>query len=172
MRGAIGLKFDYILSVGDDAFLTQEEHEVHVFNTKPRTVLSSTPTSSNVSNLSTDDGIILMAHAEKISLVEIPMDQKAFSSERALAQYIGVNTHPDVCTNVQLVAPGSAPTTNGEYKSFSKTVTYLHETGAYGLKFRALGMETMRILVFSEASFTNTRYMGSQLGFVISIDDA
>lgn len=41
---------------------------------------------------------------------------KTFTSVRAMIQYIGVKTHPDVCAPVQLIAPGAEYATPEEWK--------------------------------------------------------
>lgn len=47
-----------------------------------------------------DDGRLLLEQSEKIQKHEMAKTQKDFSSQRALAQYIGVNFRPDVCASV------------------------------------------------------------------------
>lgn len=47
----------------------------------------------------------------KIAKLTSPETQKYFAIEMALVQYIGVNCRQNICAAVQLIAPGSEPTT-------------------------------------------------------------
>lgn len=59
------------------------------------------------------------------------------------------------------------PTTDGEFKYFSKVVKHLKETKKNGLKYEKLYFETAKIVVLTDASFSNARGMRSQLGFLV-----
>lgn len=56
------------------------------------------------------EGDILIDQKDKIRKLEIPKSQKGFAIQRSMCKYIGVNTRPDVCTTVKLVAPGAEKT--------------------------------------------------------------
>lgn len=57
-----------------------------------------------------------MTQKDDVAELIVPTDQKAFTSQRELAKYIGVNSRAEICANVHLVAPGSNPTSKDEYK--------------------------------------------------------
>lgn len=75
-----------------------------------------------------------MSQTDKIERLTTATTQQAFSSQGAAAQYIGINTRPDICAAVHLIAPGNAPTKPEEYKSLAKSIKFLHETKTQGLK--------------------------------------
>ena len=86
-------------------------------------------------------------------------------------QYIGVNVRPDVCAPVQLIAPGNKPTSPEEYKSLQKTTKYLQKTKEQGLNYLPLDLESIRIVLLTDASFANATGMKSQLGYLLLLVD-
>lgn len=101
-----------------------------------------------------------------------PADNSSdFISQRALAQYIGVNVRPDICAPVQLIAPGKNEVTDKDIKSLKKTTKFLKETIEQGLTFVPLNLETMRLVLMTDASFANAQGMKSQLGYLIMLVD-
>ena len=113
-----------------------------------------------------------MSQADKIEKLAIAETQQEFTSQRALAQYIGVNVRPDICAPVQLIAPGKLPTTDKERKSLKKTTKFLKETIDQGLNYVALDLKTTKLVLMTDASFANAEGMRSQLGYlVLMVDD-
>lgn len=47
-----------------------------------------------------------MNQADKVAQLQTPECQKAFTSQRAVAQYVDVNSRPDICAKVPLVGHG------------------------------------------------------------------
>lgn len=90
--------------------------------------------------------------------------QSEFTSSRELGQYIGVFIRRDVCSEIQLVAPGKDPTTPKEMKLLSKVVTRLQNTAVIGLNVCRLDMRTVKIVVVSDDAFGNARDFRTQLG--------
>lgn len=80
-------------------------------------------------------------------------------------------TRPDTCANIQLIAPGADPTTPAEYKTLAKTTAHLKKTDTDGLIFQNLDINTVLIVMFTDACFANTTELRSQLGFVIVMAD-
>lgn len=113
-----------------------------------------------------------MTQSDTIHQLDVPVEQKRFTSQRALAQYIGVISRSDICAKIQLVTPGASVTTRKEYNSLAKTVAHLHQTRMHGLKFEKLDMATIYIIFFADAKLTTTREPRSQMGFVITMADA
>lgn len=172
LEGLILLKVDDTLGLGTTKFLEEEQEASKHFRSKPRTKLGPNPTAFNGLEIARhDDGIITITQEDKIYRIRTPTSQAELASQRALAQYVGVNTRPDVCAAIQLVAPGSKPPTPAEFKSFAKTVKFMQQTKPQGLSFVPLDLTTMRLLLVTDASFANTDNAKSQLGYVILMVD-
>lgn len=105
LQGAVGLQVDDYLAFSNDLFFSQEKPKFHTLKSKPRTLLYNTATSYNGSNLSIHDGTIHMTQTDKIAQHTIPENQKSFTSDRALAQYIGLSTRPDMYDIMQIITP-------------------------------------------------------------------
>lgn len=69
---------------------------------------------------------------DKIEGLDVPKTPKEFCSKRAMCQYIAVNTRPDACATIQLIAPGSEDTTGQEFKILEKTIGHLKDTKRVG----------------------------------------
>lgn len=74
-----------------------------------------------------------------------------------MSQYVGLNCRPDICTVVQLVAPGADPTTATEFKTMKNIFSLLQNTMEKGLDYVKLGMDSVRIVVLTYASFANAK---------------
>ena len=172
LDGFIVLQVDDSLGFGTPMFLAEEEKASSRFKCKPRTYLDKSQILFNgLCIKQIDKGLISMTQEEKIDKVKHPTTEEEFASQRALAQYIGVCSRPDICAAVQLLAPGSEPTTPAEMKQFSKAVKHLHDTSTIGLKFKGIDMTTARITILSDAAFGNARGLKSQLGYLILLTD-
>lgn len=84
-----------------------------------------------------------------------------------MAQYIGVNSRFDVSAGVKLIEPGSESTTIEEFKSIKKSISHLKDTSEIVLNFVPLDMNTVKILVITDAYFSNARNMRSKLIFIV-----
>lgn len=116
-----------------------------------------------------EDKISKLEYADTVSIVTI--DQ--FISARALAQYIGVNTRPDICAPIQLIAPGKDPPSKADIKLLRKITGFMKDTIDQGLYYVKLNLRTARIVLVTDASFANTKDIKSQLGYlVLMVDDA
>lgn len=176
LDGFILLQVDDSLGFGSTQFLDEEQTASARFRCKPRTAIATKPITFNGINISrtTFDQTkhkYSINQTDKINKLSIVNDQKDFTSHRALAQYIGVNARPDVCAPVQLVAPGSTPTTDEEYKLFKRTVKHLKATSTQGLHYVPLDLTTTRLVLLTDSSFANAQGLKSQLGYIIAMVD-
>lgn len=147
---------DDSFGIGSAAFLKDEESVAHNFKCKPRTILINETMTFNGSELyRSNPPLICMRQHEKIGKVRNPTDQKTFANQRAMAQYAGVNTHPDTCAPVQLVARGNDPSTDEDFKALKKDIKHLKDTSTSGLNYIALNLPSTRLLVFTDSSFEN-----------------
>lgn len=80
-----------------------------------------------------------------------------------LAQYIGVNTRPDVTASIQLVAPGNEPTSPTEYKVLNKKIAHMKSSIDTGLTHIPIDVANMHLIFMTDASFANARGFTCQL---------
>ena len=171
IEGLILLQVDDSLGFCTPNFMEDEERASTVFRCKPRTPISTKPISFNGIYICKKGETYSMTHGEKIDKLECVETQKAFVSQKALAQYIGVNVRPDVCASIQLVAPGSKPTSDEEYKTFKRTVKSMIATRDQGLNFIKLDIPSTKLILLTDASFANAEGMKSKLGYMIAMVD-
>lgn len=96
-------------------------------------------------------------------------EQKGFTSQCALAQYILDNSRADVCANNHLITTGASTTTREKLNSCAKTVKHLRDRRTHGLKFQKLYVSTLKIIVITDESFANTCDLRSQLQIAIAM---
>jgi hypothetical protein len=169
------LQVDDSWGTGTRKFLEDEERESRRFVTKPRTMMR--PGSSVCYNGSiisqTSDGEFTLTQEEKlVALKQSKVDDQLVST-RAAMQYIATCTRPDIAAACQLQASkvGKGASTQ-TYKDVNSLVDVCHRTAKDGLKFVRLNLETLRVVVFCDASFANAENFKSQLGFcVLLVDD-
>ena len=101
------MQVDDSLGVGTESFLEKEEIASKQFRCKPRTIISSENTSFNGINIKKTTASYSITQSDKVDKLVDPTTSVEYASHRALAQYVGVNTRPDICAPVQLLAPGS-----------------------------------------------------------------
>lgn len=106
--------------------------------------------------------MLCMTQSEKIGRLSIPMTEERFESQRALGQYIGVNCRPDICSTVQMDAPGNMQIGKARSKLFLKKIEHMMEEVQVGLDFGKLDLGSARVAVLSDASFANAAEMKTQ----------
>lgn len=79
-----------------------------VFLAKPRKTIEKTKTLFNEVVLYVTTHKKVRMTEQKYSLaLETPTTQKSFRNQCALVQYIAINFRSDICTTLQLIAPGN-----------------------------------------------------------------
>lgn len=116
-------------------------------------------------------GRLKQSSPKKIERLVIAATQKQFASQRAMSQYIGVNSRPDICQRVQLIYPGNYFTNPNEFKVLEKIIKHFRTTPNQGLNFVQLKFSTISLILLTDASFENAKNLRSQLGFVILLVD-
>lgn len=153
-------------------FLEDESRAAVEFKSKPRVLASRKPLKFNGTWIrKRKDGRTETVQTDKIEGMKGPHDQKSFDSQRALSQYIGVCTRPDVCANVQLISKGAEPSTSEEHGILSRTIRHLQNTKDMGLTYEKLDMESVKLVLITDASFSNARKLKSQLRYVVLMMD-
>lgn len=158
---------------GIPSFLQDENAKSKKFLSKPRKLLQNGDQAEfNGVNLKLDDeGVYHLVQDQKLSSLTVAQDRDDFVSTRAKAQYIGNCTRPDICAAVQLLASSTTTPEEKDYKSLEAVVRRCNATANVGLKYVPLDMKTLRLVLFTDASFANTKNLKSQIGFVFVLTD-
>jgi len=172
--GLTVLKVDDSFGHGDTKFLDDEERESRRFKCKPRKLVKKGDTVDfNGCCISVkENSVHWLGQDDKLRNLKVPETPEELVSTRAQIQYIGSCTRPDLCAPVQLMA---SAVTNPEQRTFlemKKIVDWCHETCNVPLKYVPLDYDTIRLALFTDASFANTDLLKSQLGFVLVLIDA
>lgn len=110
--GALIPKVHDSMYIGTERFIIHEAEASHRYKSKPREILSRSPTPCNGYYIHrTPTGDIRMFQSDKITLLTPPDTEKCFVSQRAMAQYIGVKMRPYITASVQLVTSAYEPIT-------------------------------------------------------------
>ena len=109
--------------------------------------------------------------SRKLRKLRAPTSQKDLVSVRALVQYIASCTRPDLCAGAQLLSTEVSNPDADTYGKMEKLVCRCQNASQVGLKFVNLDKESLRLQLFTDASFANAKKLKSQLGFVIVLSD-
>jgi hypothetical protein len=166
------LQVDDNLGHGTPMFLKDEEHHSSRFVCKPRQILHEGHSIHfNGAELSMHPRRILaLTQSKKLQELKHAKIGGELVSIRAAMRYIATCTRPDLAAPCQLLASrvgDNAP--HSVYTAMNKLVSIARETVQDGLRFVPLDLETVRVVLFSDASFSNAAEYKSQLGFVICL---
>lgn len=192
--GIVGLQTDDTLFLADTIFAASEQDELGKaqFLAKDREFLTtSTPIKFNggMVNLLEDGSVILTQErqCQNLSTVKLkdvasttsargatrkaltPKDQ--YVAQRARGAYIASMCQPEASFDLSFAAQVSNPGEN-DAKLLNKRLQWQMDNATRGLKFVKLDIKTLRLLVFTDASFANNVDFSSQIGFIIAIADA
>ncbi len=175
-EGLIGLttlQVDDSYGFGSEDFLNDEGRESTKFKSKERQILKEGDQSEfNGCVIKVNTGNVYeLIQSDKLRSLRAPETQKDFVSTRAKAQYIGCCTRPDICAKVQLLPSATEQPTTQNFKSLKKVVEWCRRTSETGLKFVPLDVNSLRLVLFTDASFANTENLKSQIGFVLLLAD-
>lgn len=116
-------------------------------------------------------GVFTLMQSDKLSALIPPKTVEEAVSLRAKVQYIATTTRPDLASPSQLRAAEVTNPIRSTFRKLKDLVNYCHKSKDLGLKFVALDKESIRIVLFTDASFGNKRDLSSQMGFLIVIVD-
>jgi hypothetical protein len=138
-----------ICHFGDHIMLTQENicQKIRPVSKKPQTLTNSRGEVRN--NLSVKD---------------------QFVAQRATGAYVAGGCQPESAYGCSVAAQATDPT-DTDVDELNKTLLHISESGSRGLKFVKLSLNSIRILVFTDASFANNKDLSSQIGYVLVIAD-
>jgi hypothetical protein len=168
------LQVDDSFGVGDKDFLERENDASKEFKTKPRSLIKiGMSCKFNGGTISrTAAGRYVFHQSDKLGSLDVPSSDEAVISTRAKVQYVASMTRPDLVSPSQLLASDvRGPISSQTYKRVRDIVRYCRETEGIGLNFVQLDPASLRIFLFTDASFGNAENLSSQLGFVIVLAD-
>jgi hypothetical protein len=190
--GIVGLQTDDTLLLADETFAEVEQNELHraKFMAKEREQLTvDTPLKFNGGLIQlVSDGITLTQERQCKNLSTITVKPAASTSsrgvtrasltlkdqyiaQRARGAYIASVCQPEASFDLSFAAQVINPVED-DTKSLNKRLSWQIENANRGLKFVKLDINTLQLLVFTDASFANNKDLSSQIGYVIVLSDA
>src|SRR5271167_1264851 len=190
--GLVGLQTDDTLFLADPEFARNEETELQKakFLAKDREQLTTQhPIKFNGGqiNLQKDNSIRLTqeCQAQNLRLISTqdidltssrgetrksvsPKDQ--YVAQRARGAYIATVCQPEAAFDLSFAAQVTDPEP-ANIKLLNKRVQWQIENPARGLTFVPLDLESLSLVVFTDASFANNKDLSSQIGHVIVLTD-
>ena len=172
--GMTALQVDDAFGQGDDNFLRTEEEKSKRFKCKPGKVFQPGDTAffNGCSISAMDHGVHCLGQSVKLRSLKQPMNQTEMVSAKALMQYIGTCTRPDLCAPTQLLSEAVTTTPTKEtFQTMNKLINWCHDTSSAGLTFLPLNRDKLHLQLFTDASFANANRLKPQLGFVVLLVD-
>lgn len=191
--GIVGLQTDDSLILADDTFALQEERQLHEAKllAKQReklTTINSIKFNGGYINLEKDGSIYLSQERQCkcLRLVTLKASnlvsargniRKAVTSkdqyiaQRARGAYIATVSQPEAAFDLSYAAQVVNPKEE-DAKTLNKRLQWQIDHSDRGLRFVQLDTATMKLMIFTDASFANNINFTSQIGHVIVLADA
>jgi hypothetical protein len=189
--GVVGLQTDDTLFVGDDDFTEKEQAglEKAKFLAKERERLTfDNDLKFNGGVIHASDTGITLTQVRQCKNLKIVSNKNTtttssrgavrqnltikdqYIAQRARGAYISSVCQPEAAYDLSVAAQAVEPTEN-DVKKLNKRIQWQIENAARGLRFVKLEKDTLRLLVFTDASFANNRDLSSQIGYVLVLAD-
>ena len=189
--GIVGLQTDDTLFLADQSFADAEEAELQEakFLAKPREQLTEqTPIKFNGGLITQKGNLIKLTQerqAQNLKLVTArPTDltstrgetrktvntKDQYVAQRARGAYIATVCQPESAYDLSFAAQVTDPQEEN-VKQLNKRIQWQIDNATRGLTFVPLDMDSLSLLVFTDASFANNKDLSSQIGFVIVLTD-
>ena len=168
------LQVDDSFGAGSRRFIEEEQQYSTEFRTKPRKILDVGMGSMfNGAYIKHESrGLFSLSQWDKLSALVVPKTSDEAVSLRARIQYIATTTRPDLSSPSQLLSTEVINPIRSTFRKLKDLVNYCHATQEFGLKFVSLDANSLRVLLFTDASFGNAHDLSSQLGVVVIVVDA
>lgn len=189
--GIVGLQTDDTLFLADDTFARAEQDKLQEAKllAKERERLSTTTTLKfNGGLIAMDDAGITLSQerqCQNINLVSTkptelkssrretrkgvsPKDQ--YIAQRARGAYVASVCQPEAAFDLSFAAQVICPEEN-DVKALNKRLQWQLDNSTRGLRFVHLDAATLKLVVFTDASFANNKDLSSQIGYVIALVD-
>ena len=190
--GVVGLQTDDTLFIGDEKFAQAEESnlkDAHFLSKDRQQLTTTSPIKFNGGEITLQpDGSILfnqVHQCEGIKIVNLknadlvssrgtirksvtPKDQ--YIAHRAKGAYISSVCQPEAAFDLSYAAQIINPK-EIDAKRLNKRLQWQLDKKNRGLRFVPLDLETLKLVVFADASFANNPDGSSQIGFIIVLAD-
>lgn len=176
VRWATCLQTDDTNNNGTAYFLKMEEELGAHFERKPTMKLNEGSTIDfNGCNIRLNNGIYSISqqfHIYQLTEVRLSktIDNSMFSGQRARGAYITSIGRPDLTSGLALLAQCKTPTEHEIIKPNNLIKKANQRKSNYN--FARLDTDTLRLLVFTDASFAQNKYLTSKLGYFIVMADS
>jgi hypothetical protein len=188
----VGLQTDDTLILADTKFATHEEKELQKIkfmakNREKLTHLSALSFNGSKVKLEPDNTITLTQERQchNLNLVNVkpidltssrgkvrtavtPKDQ--FVAQRARGSYIASVCQPEAAFDLSFAAQVINPNEE-DAKHLNKRLQWQIDNPTRGLRFVPLDLDSLQLIVFTDASFANNKDLSSQIGFIIVLAD-
>lgn len=175
IRGEICLQTDDTLNLGTAAFTKIKEKQSQKIVRKPIQVLldGNVIFFSGIS-IHLSDGILSVEqefHIRQLTAPNetTPVDKSSFFSQRTRGTYIASLIRPDLFSGFEISAQVQNPTVYNAF-DLNKLIQQAKE-GGIRLKFTNLNTTTIRVAVFTDASFAKNLDISSKLGYLMLLAD-
>ncbi|RAL61913.1 hypothetical protein DID88_002402 [Monilinia fructigena] len=189
--GIVGLQTDDTLIIGDSAFIQAEDEQLKQagFMAKDREELTPDhPLKFNGVTLTLKgDDIYLdqQKQCNNLQLVSIgSMDMhgtrgkvrkhasthEQYVAQRARGAYVATMCQPEASFDLSMAAQTTQPDKD-DIAMLNKRIKWQKENSARGLNYIPLDLDSLKIVVFADASFANNKDYSSQIGYVIIMMD-
>lgn len=189
--GVVGLQTDDTLFLADKEFAAREQKELENANflaKKREKLTAKTPLKFNGGIVTIVEDAVILQQAQqsknlhlvgsyktdisgtrgKIRKGVTPKDQ--YIAQRARGAYIASICQPEASFDLSFAAQVVNPKED-DAKTLNQRLKWQIDNSERGIKFVKLDVNTLRIIVFTDASFANNDDMTSQIGFVIVLAD-
>lgn len=96
------------------------------------------------------DKQVLMHQERNIGRLDAPENDKAFSSKRAMAQYVRMNCRPEIWAPVQPITHGSEATIKREYRMLGRLIDHLKKNPDSRLRYVLHDVITIKLVLFTD----------------------
>jgi hypothetical protein len=190
--GLVGLQTDDTLILGDSAFVIQEDAELKraQFLSKEREQLTkSHPLKFNGGHITLErEGSIVLTQERQcgnLQLVQLKATdlvgirggirkgvstRDQYVAQRARGAYIATVSQPEAAFDLSFAAQTIKPEED-DIKQLNKRIQWQIDNSKRGLRYVRLDQQSMKLIVFTDASFANNTDYTSQIGFIICLTD-
>lgn len=172
LDGMFGTYVDDICNAGNESFEKLSSTFEQRFDTKDRK--DDDFHFSGVHIQKHENGTITVdqrAHIDRLQTLQTTCSFEDFRSERHKLAWL-TQSRPDVCATANLLSQITADMYTDKHRQIlNKVVKHVQDTPDYVLKHHALDENSLRLVVFSDASFANNPDMSTQLGYLVTLTD-
>jgi hypothetical protein len=105
----------------------------------------------------------------KIRRSVLPTDQ--YVAQRARGAYVATVSQPEAAFDLSFAAQVTGNPNEADVRRLNKRLQWQIDNPSRGLRFIKLDAKSLRLIVFTDASFANNKDLSSQIGYVIVLAD-